>query len=106
MLAIRAEKPLWNVEGLRKTARRLARKKPQIVRRPLARPTRAQLYAARMLLEWSGDDLAKAAGVSLITVRRAESADADQRALAYRAIVRALEDAGIPAGEMRGRAHG
>jgi transcriptional regulator with XRE-family HTH domain len=58
-------------------------------------PTAAQMKAARMLLGWSGDDLAKKAGVSLITVRRAESSDADQKALAYRVIVRAIEDAGI-----------
>jgi predicted transcriptional regulator len=58
-------------------------------------PTPGQMKAARALLEWTGEDLAREAGVSLITVRRAESADADPRALAYRAIVRALEDAGI-----------
>jgi predicted transcriptional regulator len=65
-------------------------------------PTAAQMKAARALLEWSGDDLAKKAGVSLITVRRAESADADPSTLAYRAIVRAIEDAGIEFIEDRG----
>ena len=68
---------------------------PDLADAMASQPTPAQLKAARALLGWSGEALAKAASVSLVTVRRCERDDADPKALAYRAIVRTIEDSGI-----------
>lgn len=57
--------------------------------------TAAQIRAARALLSWQGHQLAAASGVSLSTIRRLETGVSETGALAMRAIVAALEAAGI-----------
>ena len=58
--------------------------------------TPAQCRAARDLLQWSIGDLARAAGVSVITVRKFEGEQAGAAARASIALMRrALEGAGI-----------
>lgn len=59
--------------------------------------TAAQIRAARALLGWSGAQLAKAAGVSLQTIRRMESDLGPGRSSAANvdAVQRALETAGV-----------
>ena len=39
--------------------------------------SKAQLRAARALLDWSRDDLARESGLSAVNIKRLESADAD-----------------------------
>jgi len=63
-----------------------------------SRPLSAdQLRAARALLRWSADDLARRSSVSLRTIRRAELADQETALTAANnlAIRRALEEAGV-----------
>ena len=57
----------------------------------------AQLRAARGLLAWSQEDLAKASGVALSTVRRMESNIGRLRSTTENAwkVQQALEDAGV-----------
>jgi transcriptional regulator with XRE-family HTH domain len=59
--------------------------------------TTAQLRAARALLRWSAEDLATAAGVSLVTIRRAEPKDGPLAMIPANAaaVRRALETAGV-----------
>jgi hypothetical protein len=62
--------------------------------RPL---TSAQIRAARALIRWRAEDLAKQSGVGIATIRRAELRN-DETSLTVpndRAIRRALEEAGI-----------
>ena len=56
-----------------------------------------QVKAARALLGWSQDDLAKHSGVSAPTVKRLEAAEGDigGRAETGEAIVAALQEAGV-----------
>jgi transcriptional regulator with XRE-family HTH domain len=56
---------------------------------------RAQVRAARALLEWSQSDLAAAAKIALPTVKRFETGVRTPIPVVKEAIVRALEDAGI-----------
>lgn len=62
--------------------------------RPL---TSGQIRAARALLRWSAEDLARASTVGVATIRRAELADAEtsMNAPNDKAIRQALEAAGI-----------
>lgn len=64
----------------------------------------AQCQQARALLNWTPADLARAAGVSVITVRNFEAGKVGSGRLAARVMKRALEGAGIrfPAGEAEG----
>ena len=58
----------------------------------------AQIRAAKAMLRWSGEDLARIAGVSLSSVRRIEATDGvpeSQNMRTILAIKFALEDAGI-----------
>lgn len=59
--------------------------------------TTAQLRAARALLRMPADRLAELAGVSLVTIRRAEAQDGPVRMMPanQEAIRRALEAAGV-----------
>ncbi|MGI4945514.1 MAG: hypothetical protein ACRYHQ_33935 [Janthinobacterium lividum] len=59
--------------------------------------TTAQLRAARALLRMPADKLAELAGVSLVTIRRAEAQDGPIRMMPANlvAIRRALEAAGV-----------
>jgi hypothetical protein len=59
--------------------------------------TAAQIRAARALVDWSGPKLAEAAGLSLPTIRRMESAVGPGRSSVdnVAAVQRALEDAGV-----------
>lgn len=59
--------------------------------------TGAQLRAARALLRWSADDLAKKSRIGVATIRRAESSDAllGVTAANESAIRAALESAGV-----------
>lgn len=59
--------------------------------------TGAQIRAARALLRWSVEDVAKAAKVGVMTVRRAESVDGAPSMLAQNmaAIRKAFETAGV-----------
>jgi predicted transcriptional regulator len=56
-----------------------------------------QVKAARALLGWSQDDLAKHSGVSAPTVKRLEAAEGDigGRAETGEALVAALQEAGV-----------
>ena len=58
-----------------------------------------QLRAARALVGWSQDDLARASGVAEITVKRAEGAseagDVGGRTSTAAKLIFALEDAGV-----------
>jgi predicted transcriptional regulator len=56
-----------------------------------------QIKAARALLGWSQDDLAKKAGISVPTIKRLEAAEGDigGRAETGAALVAALEKAGV-----------
>lgn len=53
------------------------------------------LKAARLLLEISQVDLAKAAGISERSIRKIESFDADTTVRIIEAVQRALEDRGV-----------
>lgn len=57
----------------------------------------AQIRAARALLRWSAEELARASALGANTVRRAEVSDGPTSLTAAndRAIRRALEDAGV-----------
>lgn len=59
--------------------------------------TGGQIRAARAFLRWTADDLAKAAKVGVMTVRRAERVDGIPNMLVNNmlAIQNALEEAGI-----------
>ena len=57
--------------------------------------TPAQCRAARELLDWTVGDLARAAGVSVITVRSFEDGKVTGARLAPRLMQRALEGAGV-----------
>nr|WP_036288903.1 transcriptional regulator [Methylocystis sp. ATCC 49242] len=59
--------------------------------------TGAQMRAARALVRWTVDDLAKAANVGVMTVRRAEANDGPPSMMANNlaAIRAALEAAGV-----------
>lgn len=70
--------------------------------------TGAQLRAARALIRWSADDLAKAANVGVATVRRAEAADGPINMVPNNltAIRQALENAGVILVEENGQGPG
>ena len=55
----------------------------------------SQCRAARGLLQWSQDDLAKAAEVGVVTIRQFETEKAGPRRATLAAIERALEAAGV-----------
>jgi transcriptional regulator with XRE-family HTH domain len=60
--------------------------------------TSSQVRAAKALLRWSGEDLARAAGVSLSSIRRVEASKGVPEAQNMRtliAIKKALENAGV-----------
>ena len=59
--------------------------------------TSAQIRAARSLIKWSAEDLARESSVSLRTIRRAELADHDTSMTTANelAVRRALEAAGV-----------
>jgi len=59
--------------------------------------TSAQIRAARALLRWSAEDLARSSMVGLTTIRRAELAEGKTSMTAANdsSLRRALEDAGI-----------
>ena len=59
--------------------------------------TSAQIRAARALVRWSAEDLAKETTLSVTTVRRAELMDGETRLTSSndRAIRQALETAGV-----------
>jgi transcriptional regulator with XRE-family HTH domain len=59
--------------------------------------TSDQIRAARSLLRWRAEDLARASGVGVATIRRAELADAQTSLTAPNdmALRRALETAGV-----------
>ena len=59
--------------------------------------TSAQIRAARALIRWSAEDLARASAVGLTTIRRAELAEEATSLTAAndRSLRRALEDAGV-----------
>jgi transcriptional regulator with XRE-family HTH domain len=65
-----------------------------IQKKPL---TSAQIRAARSLIKWTADDLARVSSVSLRTIRRAELADEESSMTAANqlAIRHALESAGV-----------
>lgn len=57
----------------------------------------AQIRAARALIRWSADDLARETSLSVATIRRAELADRETSMTAANdlAVRRALESAGV-----------
>ena len=57
--------------------------------------TPGQCLAARKLLDWTPADLARAAGVSIITVRKFEAGKVTGARLAPTLMKRALEGAGV-----------
>ena len=60
--------------------------------------TGSQIRAAKALLDWSGDDLAKKAGVSLSSIRRVEAADDVPKNVSVNTMLniqKALEQAGV-----------
>jgi hypothetical protein len=67
------------------------------VNRPFSRLTSAQIRAARSLIRWTADDLARESAVSVATIRRAELTDKEtlMNPANDLAIRRALESAGI-----------
>jgi ribosome-binding protein aMBF1 (putative translation factor) len=65
---------------------------------PKPRPlTSAQIRAARGLLRWSAEDLAREASLGLATIKRAESAESETSMTAANdlAVRRAIESAGV-----------
>ncbi len=68
--------------------------KSTAIRNPV---TSAQIRAARALLRWSAEDLARASAVGLTTIRRAELTESKTSLTAANdlAIRRALEAAGV-----------
>ena len=64
---------------------------------PLSHLTSAQIRAARALLRWSADELARQSAVGVTTIRRAELTE-HQTSMTMAnnlAVRRALEDAGV-----------
>ncbi len=57
--------------------------------------TPAQCRAARGLINWTQDDLAKAAEIGVVTVRHFESGKAEPRSATLVVIRQALEAAGV-----------
>ena len=60
--------------------------------------TGSQIRAAKALLDWSGDDLAKKASVSLSSIRRVEAADDVPKNVSVNTMLniqKALELAGV-----------
>ena len=57
--------------------------------------TPAQCRAARGLLDWTQDDLSKAAGVGVVTVRQFEAGKAEPRGATLTVLRQALEAAGV-----------
>jgi hypothetical protein len=59
--------------------------------------TSAQIRAARSLIRWRAEDLARASAVGVATIRRAELTDSDTSMTAPNdlAVRRALESAGV-----------
>jgi hypothetical protein len=59
--------------------------------------TSAQIRAARSLIRWSAEDLARESSLSVATIRRAELADGETSMTAANnhAVRRALEGAGV-----------
>jgi hypothetical protein len=59
--------------------------------------TSSQIRAARALLRWSAEDLARDSAVGITTIRRAELAEAETSLTAAndRAVKQALENAGV-----------
>jgi hypothetical protein len=59
--------------------------------------TSAQIRAARALIRWSAEDLARASAVGVTTIRRAELAEETTSLTAAndRSLRRALEEAGV-----------
>ena len=59
--------------------------------------TSAQIRAARSLIRWSAEDLARESSLSVATIRRAELADGETSMTAANnlAVRRALETAGV-----------
>ena len=60
--------------------------------------TGSQIRAAKALLDWSGDDLAKKASVSLSSIRRVEAADDVPKNVSVNTMLniqKALEQAGV-----------
>jgi transcriptional regulator with XRE-family HTH domain len=57
--------------------------------------TAAQCRAARGLLDWSQLDLAKQAGVGIVTVRQLEASTHEPRRATLDVVRRALEAAGV-----------
>lgn len=64
-----------------------------MVYRPQMTP--AQCRAARGLIKWSQDDLAKAAEVGIVSVRQFENENTEPRRATLAAMRRALEAAGV-----------
>jgi predicted transcriptional regulator len=54
-----------------------------------------QMRAARALLKWSRDDLAKKAGVAAVTIKGFEVLGADSKMSTVQKLQRALEAAGV-----------
>ena len=60
--------------------------------------TGSHIRAAKAILDWSGDDLAKKAGVSLSSIRRVEAADDVPKNVSVNTMLniqKALEQAGV-----------
>jgi transcriptional regulator with XRE-family HTH domain len=57
--------------------------------------TSAQIRAARALVRWSAEDLARESGVGITTIRRAEVDQTSMTVPNYSAVRRALEAAGV-----------
>jgi ribosome-binding protein aMBF1 (putative translation factor) len=66
-------------------------------KKSIAPLTSAQIRAARGLVRWSAEDLAKEARLGLATIRRAEQSEMETSLTAANdlAVRRALEDAGV-----------
>ncbi len=69
------------------------------------RVDRAQVRAARALLNWTQLDLADAADIALATLKRFEIGHTQPIATVKSAIIRALEAQGIQFNQERGRAY-
>lgn len=65
-------------------------------------PTGKQIRAARMLVDWDADDLAKRVGMSRVSIQNIERGDARPKAETIEKIVRAFSDAGIEFTENEG----
>jgi len=70
--------------------------------------TSAQIRAARALLRWSAEDLARAATLGVATIRRAELEEGTINATAANALAirRTLEEAGVEFLDENGRGAG